>query len=334
MASFQVPHINFSPQQVEGSSSFLEVGQASPTAADSSSHGTESLLSSPWHIQKSLTNGSHETSEWVLFSARRDRHDSDVEEGEILSGFNNDEIESSGSLVDHLEDLTDFRDIQERRDETNERIEQWRRQQVRILLGELMDGDMVIDEDEGYEFGNLRTTKAKELIKGWGLQDGLSSPASHAFCSKIDKFYGDCVIRGYSKQEMKIINEVLVDLSAYLRRSIRDDRGREEGKDRSRKGVLVSPSSSSSSSSSRSSHRFMNNPCLEKYIPLFLKNLIIESRLLPDFEESDDSDTETLGRNSTVGERSMIQLAGDNFWENGSLNSSRMTSHSESILGF
>ncbi|QPG73738.1 hypothetical protein FOA43_001051 [Brettanomyces nanus] len=186
---------------------------------------------------------SSEESEWVLFGAQPEQNQ---QCSEILS-FDDE------SIVDHLDDFTEFRDqqdIKERRNITNERIERWRRDQVNVLVSELVQADS----------GRMRDSEARDLIKTWTFAErGVNRIG---ICTSIDKYYGDCIIRGYGEDDIIVIKQVLSDFSQYLKCSI---------KERRRSSV---ESRAALSCASMSSSKMMNNPCLDKYIPMFLRNLI------------------------------------------------------------
>lgn len=347
MSSFQIPVLDLAQKPNQDSDSINSTpSSAGPESIrdnlmDSSSQmdHVPSILSSPWHIESRSTVDrlSDESSNWLLFPSgdNQFRH-------EVLSGNNIDSTpcdlstttsnltEGAFPFADNFSNATSDRvELAQRRNATNQRIESWRQEQVRILLGELSGTTNPIITNHGS--GNLRPFEARDLLRKWDLES-LSTDRKWRKCTKIEKLYGDYVIRGYSGSHLKEIKTALNDLATYLKDSLR-----------SPPKVKVIKHEYKRQRNRHSDSQFMNNPSLQKCIPIYLKGIIVESNLFYDFQtrEADgctdkECDTEEREVNEQPNDESVgvIPMRRQNFWETDSVDSSQFTTRSESIVGF
>ncbi|KAH3670474.1 hypothetical protein OGAPHI_000989 [Ogataea philodendri] len=329
------------------------------------------------------------SSEWILFSPGQSEHGKPSDDpyyDDLLSTTadrtsrqtTNEESyvdiereendDDDDSLIDDLQDHIDS-NTPYKKEDLNSRIDSWRRQQVSVLLHDLSGGQSDLDND------------AMDLIKAWGVDDSTFSNLHQLQGSNlhkataINKFYGDGILLSYSSEDLIVLKRVLEDLSTSLRKTVRAKRRRSSVPQMPTRTVSTSTITTmhTQTAKKRDSDQFMNNKSLQKYIPFFLKNLIITSDLLPQFEQLDDeTDTEdnskkdvetgpmapyisarkeSLISNLSEGvvvsasddsesrsrRRRRHQSSNDNFWETSDLksaNSSILTYSTGSILGF
>lgn len=169
MSSFKVPKLNFKNTQSTQESQLQS--PASPIQSDNS------LLSSPWQLQSQVND-----SDWIVYS-QNDSND----------------LSTENSIYD------DF--VYRSSSENDERIESWRRDQVKRLLRELYSNSHI----------SLRASDVNDLLKQWKL-DSAQRPI------KIKRLYGDFLIQKYSGETFDSVKAALRDLSIYLKQSIREEK--------------------------------------------------------------------------------------------------------------
>ncbi|ODV85315.1 hypothetical protein CANARDRAFT_7960 [[Candida] arabinofermentans NRRL YB-2248] len=270
-----------------------------------------------------------DSSEWILFSPEHQDHEdattSDPYYDDVLSStvdrtddINDsyidvedelsldDDKEAEGEEEEEEEDDDDdslIEDLQEhisknipfKKEDLNNRIDSWRRQQVNILLSEL-NSERELDDD------------TLDLIKSWGIDDSFKDEASHAnnllgrlnnsnnnnstnsiiHNSYQGKHYGDKLLIHYTNEDLRTLKKILMDLSSALHRSSNSKISRPKKKIHQ----VDSIKHKKHNTVSTRHERFMNNRRLQKYIPIFLKNLIIQSELLPDFQKKEDEEVD------------------------------------------
>ncbi|KAG7881207.1 hypothetical protein KL938_003337 [Ogataea parapolymorpha] len=337
------------------------------------------------HRQSFSSGGLDSSSEWILFSPGPSETGKPAEDpyyDDVLStslekistrdandeSFVDvqDEGDDDDSLIEDLQEHINF-DIPYRKEDLNSRIDNWRKQQVSILFKDLAGDQSELDDD------------TIELIKAWGIDDtGSGDIYQNIWLQQIpvmDRHYGDGVLKSYSKEELKVLRQILVKLSGSLRRTVKSKYVKPQFSQAPTRTTSMATITEAytNTAKNRDPDQFMNNKSLQKYIPYFLKNLIITSDLLPQFERFDDDDAsedegeksntedgpmapyvaarkESIISNFSEGTRIRASDGGrrrskglvrrnssDNFWDTSdlkSVNSSILTYSTGSIVGF
>lgn len=197
--------------------SLLPQGQAAiqrQQASTNSVSNYDSLLSSPYKIRS-------QTDDWVVFNEP---------EEEILS---------------EEEQLLEEISLDRSQIATNDRIEEWRHDQVCILLGELLP--------------DTSTPHAQQIIDSWGVDPAEIQRRQ----VQPPKAYGD--VLQYNEQQLAAIRLVANDLSQYLHGYIDAEHAHARAEGRQ---IPSRPRHSPRDG------RTMNNPLLERCLPEFLRNLM------------------------------------------------------------
>ncbi|KAG7856383.1 hypothetical protein KL939_004035 [Ogataea angusta] len=340
----------------------------------------------PQHRESFSSGGLDSSSEWILFSPGPSEPGKPAEDpyyDDVLStslektstqdandeSFVDvqDEGDDDDSLIEDLQEHINL-DIPYRKEDLNFRIENWRKQQVSILLRDLAGDQSELDDD------------TIELIKAWGIDDtGSGDIYQNLWLQQIpvtDTHYGDGVLKSYSKEDLKVLKQILVKLSGSLRRTVKSKYIKPQLSQAPTRTTSMATITEvyTNPAKKRDPDQFMNNKSLQKYIPYFLKNLIITSDLLPQFERFDDdnaseedegqkTDTEdgpmapyVAARKESIisnfsegarirssdggrqGSKGLVRRnSNDNFWDTPdlkSVNSSILTYSTGSIVGF
>ncbi|KAG7796557.1 hypothetical protein KL929_003064 [Ogataea haglerorum] len=254
------------------------------------------------HRESFSSGGLDSSSEWILFSPGPSETGKPAEDpyyDDVLStslektstqdaneeSFVNvqDEADDDDSLIEDLQEHINF-DIPYRKEDLNSRIDSWRKQQVSILLKDLAGDQSELDDD------------TIELIKAWGIDDtGPGDIYQNIWLKQtpvIDTHYGDGILKSYSKEDLKVLRQILVKLSDSLRRTVKSRYVKPQLSQAPTRTTSMATITEAytNTAKKRDPDQFMNNKSLQKYIPYFLKNLIITSDLLPQFENFDVDD--------------------------------------------
>ncbi|KAG7887830.1 hypothetical protein KL936_003848 [Ogataea polymorpha] len=340
----------------------------------------------PQHRESFSSGGLDSSSEWILFSPGPSETGKPAEDPyyddvlstslEKISTQNDandesfvdvqDEGDDDDSLIEDLEEHINF-DIPYRKEDLNSRIDNWRKQQVSILLKDLAGDQSELDDD------------TIELIKAWGIDDTGSGDIYRNIWLQqrpvMDTHYGDAVLKSYSKEELKVLKQILIKLSGSLRRTVKSRYVKPQSSQAPTRTTSMATITEAytNTAKNRDPDQFLNNKSLQKYIPYFLKKLIITSDLLPQFERFDDDDvTEDEGAKTNIEDGPMAPYvasrkesiisnfsdgvrirasdggrrrskglvkrnSSDNFWDTSdlkSVNSSILTYSTGSIVGF
>jgi len=356
MSSFQIPQLDLAQKphrdigNINNDDSSAKVEEMLDNSVGSTSQWEQdpSILSSPWHIEaRSITSQlSDQSSKWLLFPSMDGHHEQEVLSGDTTGNIDDTPYafsttssqltEDTLSFADNLDDLSFHNaELTQRRNATNQRIEQWRQEQVSILYGELSVARKAAAASGETE--KSLSLEARDLLTKWDLES-ISTDRRWRKCTKIDKLYGDYVIRGYSASQLKAIKYALNDLASFLKQSLKNP---------PKSSAIVKQSREPKRGTNRhTGSQFMNNPSLQKYIPLYLKNIIVESNLFYEFQKQEGGsmdnsqprvDEEIDADSKVLNEQPFHEpasLRGSNFWEVESVDSSQFTIRSESILGF
>ncbi|ANZ76622.1 BA75_03653T0 [Komagataella pastoris] len=231
----------------------------------------------------------------ILSSSRRSSEDVYDAEQEYTENIVNDPVhvedeEDDDSIINDLSNVVDDYDYEEGDDKQDltTRIDNWRKKQVSELLNELNhdeDLDPVLNRDK------------LDLIQSWGIENEKLNTKPRAKKrqrkSKRASFYGQDLLSKYSMEDLKIIKQIVAQLRDDLDKVKHDKPSPSLPNYRNTLKQATSPNnqnpsfisyysnyltknSEQSHNSKSTSGSVLNNPNLEKYLPLFLKNLLYE----------------------------------------------------------
>lgn len=260
--------------------------------------------------------GGLEESEWVLFSPsgshfEDDDHLEDGSNNDILSSRSQDsDSEIEDSLIDSLSNeisatSMNRHSIYSQSNDLESRINNWRREQIFTLLNDLTLSPLDTEKLEfmkcwGIEEGNLKVKKPstapvspnKEYHYGAELLKNYSISEIRTIRKIIRKFSKELTAEDSLKSKtslplsyLRILHERNLDLKLRHLRTHRQSQ-------KSHQGHLNHQSHKTLQNIHQNNHNhpyllnmppnnnigYLNNTDLEKYIPLFLKNLILEQR--------------------------------------------------------
>ncbi|AOA64043.1 Malonyl-CoA decarboxylase [Komagataella phaffii CBS 7435] len=232
----------------------------------------------------------------ILSSSRRSSEDVyDAEQEYTEQPVNNhvqvEDEEDDDSIINDLTHVVDDYDYEEEDDKQDltTRIDNWRKKQVSELLNELNhddDLDPVLNRDK------------IDLIQSWGIENEKLNTKPRAKKrqrkSKRASFYGQDLLSKYSMEDLKIIKQIVAQLRDDLDKVKHDKPSsplpnyhntlKQAPSSNSQNPSFISyysnyltkNNSQQTPNSQSTSGSLLNNPNLEKYLPLFLKNLLYE----------------------------------------------------------
>ncbi|CDK26512.1 unnamed protein product [Kuraishia capsulata CBS 1993] len=246
--------------------------------------------------------------------------------------------EDDDDLVQNLSDVhADVSALELESEDLNTRIDKWRKQQIADILKDIKQvagGSQPISQEK------------RELIQSWGIDDSTfditnsttmsGSRRNDLETSSRKNYYGSDILQKYSSKDLRIIKKVVHRLSRSLLKDTDLVMAVDHKHTPNRKATFSGHYSNYLRNMNALNREeviqsrppspvqsMMSNRQLEKYLPIFLRNLIASNLM------SNDDPTPTA---STVNLHASPQ--NDNFWNNDlkSCNSSLLTISTNSII--
>ncbi|ODV98102.1 hypothetical protein PACTADRAFT_73730 [Pachysolen tannophilus NRRL Y-2460] len=261
--------------------------------------------------------------------------------------------DSEDSLIESLNENHSKSSIYNGNDLTT-RIDNWRKE----AIGSVISGSNNSGDDNASVGGNKDQAENSEFMKSWGIDNSSiksgntnnNNNNNKSFKkiknSKSDKlFYGSEILSQYDKKQLKIIGQIIVKLSKelYVENGKNDKISslkqmeftnyhstylqhlQEANQKKFSNNNKIPPDTNNIKQRHSVGGKFLNNPDLEKYLPLFIKNLILNNKnnVRAKFFDKNELLDEEKERNQS-----------SHFWNNDlkSCNSSLLTMSTNSLI--